>query len=196
MTRIKTTDIKRQLRIRIATPEDAARLVAIYAPYVEQTAITFEYEVPSVEEFAGRIEHILEKYPYLVAEAEGEIVGYAYAGTFKARAAYDWSVETTIYVNQKKKRMGIGGKLYAALEEALRAQHILNLNACIGYPQNEDEYLTKDSEKFHQKLGYRLVGTFHDSGYKFGRWYDMIWMEKTLCPHTIPPRPFIPFPEL
>ena len=75
MTRIKTTDIKRQLRIRIATPEDAARLVAIYAPYVEQTAITFEYEVPSVEEFAGRIEHILEKYPYLVAEAEGEIIG-------------------------------------------------------------------------------------------------------------------------
>ena len=184
MTRIKTTDIKRQLRIRIATPEDAARLVAIYAPYVEQTAITFEYEVPSVEEFAGRIEHILEKYPYLVAEAEGEIVGYAYAGTFKARAAYDWSVETTIYVNQKKKRMGIGGKLYAALEEALRAQHILNLNACIGYPQNEDEYLTKDSEKFHQKLGYRLVGTFHDSGYKFGRWYDMIWMEKMLGEHT------------
>lgn len=104
-------------------------------------------------------------------------------------------METTIYVNQKKKRMGIGGKLYAALEEALRAQHILNLNACIGYPQNEDEYLTKDSEKFHQKLGYRLVGTFHDSGYKFGRWYDMIWMEKMLGEHTESPASVIPFSE-
>ena len=186
---------RKEVRIRTATKADAPALLNIYAPYVEQTAITFEYEVPSVEEFAGRIEHILEKYPYLVAEAEGEIVGYAYAGTFKARAAYDWSVETTIYVNQKKKRMGIGGKLYAALEEALRAQHILNLNACIGYPQNEDEYLTKDSEKFHQKLGYRLVGTFHDSGYKFGRWYDMIWMEKMLGEHTESPASVIPFSE-
>ena len=101
----------------------------------------------------------------------------------------------TIYVNQKKKHMGIGGKLYAALEEALRAQHILNLNACIGYPQNEDEYLTKDSEKFHQTLGYRLVGTFHDSGYKFGRWYDMIWMEKMLGEHTESPASVIPFSE-
>ena len=186
---------RKEVRIRTATKADAPALLNIYAHYVEQTAITFEYEVPSVEEFAGRIEHILEKYPYLVAEAEGEIVGYAYAGTFKARAAYDWSVETTIYVNQKKKRMGIGGKLYAALEEALRAQHILNLNACIGYPQKEDEYLTKDSEKFHQKLGYRLVGTFHDSGYKFGRWYDMIWVEKMLGEHTESPASVIPFSE-
>ena len=188
-------DKENKVRIRVATKADAPALLNIYAPYVEQTAITFEYEVPSVEEFAGRIEHILEKYPYLVAEAEGEIVGYAYAGTFKDRAAYDWSVETTIYVNREKKRMGIGGKLYAALEESLRAQHILNLNACIGYPRKEDEYLTKDSEKFHQKLGYRLVGTFYDSGYKFGRWYDMIWMEKMLGEHTASPAPVIPFLE-
>lgn len=184
---------QKEVRIRVVTKADATALLKIYAPYVEQTAITFEYEVPSVEEFTGRIEHILEKYPYLVAEADGEIVGYAYAGTFKDRAAYDWSVETTIYVNQQKKRMGIGGKLYAALEEALRAQHILNLNACIGYPRKEDEYLTRDSEKFHQKLGYRLVGTFYDSGYKFGRWYDMIWMEKMLGEHMADPAPVIPF---
>ena len=137
----------------------------------------------------------MERFPYLTAEKDGKIAGYAYVSPFKERAAYDWSVETTIYVNQKKKRMGIGGKLYAALEEALRAQHILNLNACIGYPQNEDEYLTKDSEKFHQKLGYRLVGTFHDSGYKFGRWYDMIWMEKMLGEHTESPASVIPFSE-
>ena len=181
--------------IRVATEADAEEILAIYAKYIEQTAITFEYVVPSIEEFRSRIRHTLERFPYLAAEKDGKIAGYAYVSSFKERAAYDWSVETTIYVNQKKKRMGIGGKLYAALEEALRAQHILNLNACIGYPQNEDEYLTKDSEKFHQKLGYRLVGTFHDSGYKFGRWYDMIWMEKMLGEHTESPASVIPFSE-
>ena len=181
--------------IRVATEADAEEILAIYAKYIEQTAITFEYVVPSIEEFRGRIRHTLERFPYLAAEKDGKIAGYAYVSPFKERAAYDWSVETTIYVNQKKKRMGIGGKLYAALEEALRAQHILNLNACIGYPQNEDEYLTKDSEKFHQKLGYILVGTFHDSGYKFGRWYDMIWMEKMLGEHTESPASVIPFSE-
>ena len=91
---MKTTDIKRQLRIRIATPEDAARLVAIYAPYVENTSITFEYIAPSAEEFADRIRHTLTRYPYLVAELDGEPAGYAYASAFKSRAAYDWSVET------------------------------------------------------------------------------------------------------
>ena len=181
--------------IRVATEADAEEILAIYAKYIEQTAITFEYVVPSIEEFRGRIRHTLERFPYLIAEKDGKIAGYAYVSPFKERAAYDWSVETTIYVNQEKKRMGIGGKLYAALEEALHAQHILNLNACIGYPQNEDEYLTKDSEKFHQKLGYRLVGTFHDSGYKFGRWYDMIWMEKMLGEHTESPASVIPFSE-
>ena len=92
MTRIKTTDIKRQLRIRIATPEDAARLVAIYTPYVENTSITFEYIVPSAEEFADRIRHTLTRYPYLVAELGGEPAGYAYASAFKSRAAYDLSL--------------------------------------------------------------------------------------------------------
>ena len=99
--------MKDRIDIRVATPEDAKELLAIYAPYVEETAITFEYTVPTAEEFAGRMKKTLTRYPYLVAEKEGELLGYAYAGPFKAKAAYDWSVETTIYVKKDCKRSGI-----------------------------------------------------------------------------------------
>ena len=98
--------------IRIATENDAEELLNIYAPYVEKTAITFEYEVPSVEEFRKRIRNILKKYPYIVEEKEGEILGYAYAGVFKNRAAYDWAVETTIYVREDQRKSGVGRALY------------------------------------------------------------------------------------
>ena len=92
------------MTIRVAKPEDAKGLLEIYAPYVEKTAITFEYEVPSEEEFAGRIRHILTKYPYLVLEENGELLGYVYAGTFNERSAYDWAVETTIYIREDQKK--------------------------------------------------------------------------------------------
>ena len=173
-----------KIRIRPAKPEDAEKLLAIYAPYVEQTAITFEYEVPTVEEFRERIHNTLKKYPYLVAEQGGEPVGYAYVGPFHDRPAYDWAVETSIYVDQNKKRMGIGKKLHEALEEELRNRGFLNMNACIAYPAQEDEYLTRNSVEFHAHLGYRMVGRFHQCGYKFYRWYDMVWMEKLIGEHT------------
>ena len=96
------------MTIEKVTKKDAGRLLEIYAPYVEKTAISFEYEVPSVEEFCTRIHDISEKYPYLKAVMEGKIVGYAYANTFKERKAYDWSVETTVYVDEQHKKMGIG----------------------------------------------------------------------------------------
>ncbi|MFR5070971.1 MAG: N-acetyltransferase family protein [Bianqueaceae bacterium] len=127
---------KSKISIRIATIQDAEALLAIYAPYVENTAITFEYTVPSVEEFARRIHRVMTRYPYLIAEAEGEILGYAYASAFHSRAAYDWAVEVW-YVNRHKRRMGIGGTLYKALEMSLSAQNILNLNACIAYPRKK-----------------------------------------------------------
>lgn len=180
-------------KIRVAKPEDAEKLLEIYAPYVTDTAITFEYEVPTEEEFRGRIEHVLEKYPYLVAEADGEIVGYAYAGAFKERAAYDWAVETSIYLRTDRKKKGIGRKLYEALERALAMQNILNVNACITYMEKEDEYVTKNSAQFHEHMGYRLVGKFRECGYKFERWYDMIWMEKHLGEHTAHPGSVKPF---
>lgn len=183
-------------KIRIATPGDAEKLLEIYAPYVEKTAITFEYTAPAVQEFKERISRTLEQYPYLAAEREGELVGYAYASSFHTRAAYRWGVETTVYVRGNRKGTGIGKALYQALEAILSLQNILNLNACIAYPQIEDEYLTKNSVRFHKHLGYRLVGKFHQCGYKFGRWYDMVWMEKQIGNHTANPPAVKAFGEI
>lgn len=177
--------------VRPAVPDDAKRLVEIYAPYVENTAITFEYEVPSICEFEHRISNTLEKYPYLVAEVDGHVAGYAYAGSFHARPAYDWAVETSIYVDRNVRHHGIGGILHQALEEDLKTRGFLNMNACIAYTEQPDEYLDDNSVRFHEHLGYRLVGQFHDCGYKLGRWYDMVWMEKIIGAHgSRPKRPF------
>ena len=176
------------MRIRSATPNDAAALLSIYAPYVRHTAVTFEYEVPSEEEFAGRISAGLSRYPYLVLE-DGQILGYACASPFKERAAYDWAVETTVYLRMDARGRGYGRALYTALEDALRKQGILNAYACIACTDTEDEYLTNASRRFHERMGYRLCGTFRKCGCKFGRWYDMIWMEKMLGEHQSPPAP-------
>ena len=172
------------MMIRKATIDDAERLLEIYAYYVKNTAISFEYDVPSLEEFRNRIGGTLKKYPYLVLEDDGIIQGYAYAGAFVGRAAYDRSCELTIYLEKKKKRRGYGRALYEALEQALKNMGILNLYACIGDPVAEDEYLTRNSEQFHRHLGFSKVGTFHKCGYKFNRWYNMIWMEKIIGEHT------------
>ncbi len=175
---------KESIIVRPAKPEDASALLAIYVPYVEKTAITFEYTVPSLAEFRERIIHTLEKYPYIVAETHGEILGYAYASCFYAREAYDWAVETSIYVAEGARGMGIGGLLHSALENCLTDLGYLNMYACIAYPPtDEDPYLTKNSAAFHAHLGYRLIGTFQSCGCKFDRWYDMIWMEKHLGKH-------------
>ena len=171
------------MTIRNATVEDAQPLLEIYAYYVKNTAITFEYEVPSLEEFSNRIAVTLKKYPYLVLEEDGAIRGYAYAGAFVGRAAYGHSCEMTVYLDHHCKGRGYGRALYEALEQALKDRGILNLYACIGDPIVEDEYLTRNSEQFHQHLGYSRVGTFHQCGYKFGRWYNMIWMEKIIGEH-------------
>ena len=167
--------------IRIATENDAEELLNIYAPYVEKTAITFEYEVPSVNEFRKRIRNILKKYPYIVEEKEGEILGYAYAGVFKNRAAYDWAVETTIYVREDQRKSGVGRALYEGLENILKMQNILNLN---------------NSVQFHDHMGYRLVGRFQQCGNKFGRWYDMVWMEKHIGEHKENPEKVKSFTEI
>lgn len=184
------------LNIRMATEADAQDILKIYAPYVINTAISFEYEVPSVKEFAGRINRTLKKYPYLTVVENGQIIGYAYAGAFKSREAYDWAVETTIYLRQDCRGRGIGKKLYLALENILKKQNILNLNACIAYTSEEDEHLNNTSTYFHHHLGYQQVGHFSKCGYKFGNWYDMIWMEKIIGEHSEIPKPVIPIPVL
>lgn len=184
-----------EVKIRTADIGDAEELLKIYAPYVENTAISFEYEVPSVDEFRDRIRKTLERYPYIVAEKNGEILGYAYVSVFHARKAYDWSVETSIYIRLDQKGRGLGKKLYLAIEDILKKQHVSNLYACIAYTEQEDEHLTNDSMRFHEHLGYRLAGTFRKCGYKFGKWYDMIWMEKMIGKHPNEPEEFIAFSE-
>lgn len=185
--------MENKLFFRVATENDAKELLEIYSPYVEKTAITFEYKIPSLEDFKNRIKNTLKKYPYIVALIDKKIVGYAYASPFKNRSAYDWSVESSIYIDEKFHGQGIGKKLLLKLEELLKKQNILNVNACIAFTENEDEFLTNASSKFHKKMGYNLVGTFHKCGYKFNRWYDMIWMEKMIGEHLENQNPIIPF---
>lgn len=184
------------VKIRVATGADAEALVKIYAPYVENTAVTFEYTVPTPVEFSRRIAEIQEKYPYLVAERNGELVGYAYANTFKGRAAYDWAVEVSIYVRMDQKKSGVGSALYEALEQVLSLQNILNLNAAITNAEHEDEHFTKGSLEFHRRMGYRMVGEFHQCGCKFGRWYNTVWMEKHLGDHAVNPPAVKRFDEI
>lgn len=184
------------IEIKIAAPSDAEALLHIYAPYIKNTAVTFEYEVPSVEEFRKRIVHTLKKYPYLLAVQGDEILGYAYAGPLHVRAAYAWSAETSIYVKKDHKRKGTGRALYEALEYVLKKQNVINSNACIAYPEREDQFLTRDSVNFHSRLGYQKVAEFHQCAYKFGTWYNMVWMEKFLSGHPEKPDAFRTFEEV
>lgn len=171
------------VEIRTAKTEDAQRLLEIYDYYVKNTAITFEYATPSLEELQNRITHTLQQYPYLVLVQDGCIQGYAYAGPFKGRAAYDWSCEISIYLDHQATGQGLGRMLSEALEASLQKMGILNVYSCIAYPVVEDEYLTRNSAEYHAHLGYKTVGEFHQCANKFGRWYNMIWMEKSIGPH-------------
>ncbi|NLL86937.1 MAG: GNAT family N-acetyltransferase [Syntrophomonadaceae bacterium] len=185
-----------EINIRNADIIDADRLLKIYAYYVMNTAISFEYEVPSISEFQNRMRDKMKKYPYIVIEKDGIVQGYAYAGAFVGRAAYNWSCETTIYLDHNARKCGLGRKLYEALEAKIKEMGVLNLYACIGYPETEDEYLDKNSAKFHEHLGFTKVGEFHKCGYKFGRWYNMIWMEKIIGEHEAQQPKIKYYPEL
>jgi len=169
--------------LRTVTPADAQALLDIYAPYVQTTAISFEYEPPTVAEFVGRIKEVLTCFPYLAAEEDGKILGYAYAHPYGVRKAYSWSVELSIYLAPDSRGKGIGRRLYEAMEVLLKAQNITNLYVLVAGVEVEDEYLTHDSLKFHTAMGYTTVGKLHKAGYKFGRWYDMITMEKFIADH-------------
>ncbi len=169
--------------IRQARISDAERILEIYAYYVTNTAISFEYDVPGLTDFQKRMKATMEGYPYLVIEKEHIIQGYAYAASFHERAAYCRCSELSIYLAPESRNCGYGRKLYDELEKRLGEKGILNLYACIAYTQKEDEYLDNNSAYFHAHMGFEQVGHFHKCGYKFGRWYDMIWMEKLIGQH-------------
>lgn len=178
-----------EYRLRLANTADAKQLLQIYAPYVTDTAITFEYEVPSLAEFEGRIASVLKIYPYLVCENQGIPVGYAYASPYRTRAAYQWDVETSIYLHPNAQGKGIATALYDALLSLLQLQGVHNAYACITYPNER-------SIRFHDTYGFHKIGVFRKAGYKLGMWRDVIWLEKALMSHQNEPQPVKPIGEL
>ena len=171
------------IKIRLATVEDAEDILKIYEYYVLNTAISFEYAIPTLDEFKTRIKKTLKKYPYYIALIDDKIVGYAYASTFGEREAYKYSVELSIYIDKDYKRKGIGRLLYDTLEQELKTNGITNLYALIVTQRKEDKYLNFDSENFHKSLGFKQVGKCSKCGYKFNRWYDVIYTEKIIKEH-------------
>lgn len=184
------------ITVRHAVLADAERLLEIFDYYVQNTAIAFEYETPTLEMFTATMRSVMQRYPYLVIENDGRVDGYAYAKPFVGRAAYGWSCELTIYLDHNARKHGMGRKLYETLEHELQRMGILNLYACIGYPEKDDEYVTTNSADFHAHLGFEKVGEFYKCGYKFGRWYNMIWMEKRIGEHVENQPPVTWYPEL
>ena len=176
------------MKLRIATPNDAAAALSIYSQYIH-TPVTFEYELPPQEEFARRIGDTLKRYPYLACADSGRLCGYAYAHRFGERAAYQWSAELSIYLDAGATARGIGRTLYSALIELLRRQGIRTVCGCVTTPNPR-------SEKLHAKLGFRKVGTFRRSGYKNGGWHDVTWFEREIISGEDPPREITPFPPL
>ena len=176
-------------KLRFAKPSDAAALLEIYAPYILETAISFEYEVPTVEEFAERIAGITEKYPWIVYEDEsGRILGYAYGGPDHTRAAYQWTVEDSIYIRKEARGLGLGKLMLEKLLELLKEQ-----NFCICYALIVDD--NEPSLKLHDKFGFTECGNAKNTGFKLGAWHGIITLEKQLNPPEIPPKPIIPFPK-
>lgn len=171
--------------IRHATNHDAEAILKIYKPFIENTAITFEYTVPSIEEFQLRITPIIEHYPYLVCEFNNEVIGYAYAHKFRERAAYDWDIETSVYVNDQFHQKGIATKLYEKLLEECILQGFHNAFAGITLPNIK-------SEKFHAKLGFTEIGVFKNAGFKQGAWHSVLFMERNLIPCDGVPEPVKP----
>lgn len=177
------------IRYRSATPADAAALAAIYAPYVRDTVVTFETEVPGADEFARRIARIGAVHPWLLAELDGATVGYAYASEYRTRPAYRWSVEVTVYLAGAARRRGIGRGLYARLFDLLRAQGYVNAYGVVTLPNAA-------SVGLHEAMGFVPLGVHRHTGYKHGAWHDVGWWQLTLRePPSAPGEP-LPFARL
>ncbi|MCC8129502.1 MAG: N-acetyltransferase family protein [Clostridiales bacterium] len=167
--------------IRLVRPSDAPALLAIYAQSIH-TPVTFEYELPTLEEFRGRIRDISACYPYLVLEEDGAILGYAYAHRLRERAAFAWDAELSVYLDRSAQGRGLGTELYTVLLELLRRQGVQAVYGCITSPNPA-------SVALHEKLGFRYCGAFHRTGYKDGHWWDVLWYEKQIGAGQTPPPP-------
>lgn len=168
---------------RLVKETDASEILSIYEPYVKNTAISFEHEMPSLDEFTERIRYISADYPYIICEEDSRVVGYAYAHKQMERAAYQWNAELTVYIDQLHLHCGIGKSLYCALIEILKLQNIRNVYGLVT-AQNVN------SEKLHEHFGFHKAGILRNTGYKCGAWHDVIWYEKSLGEPSEVPKDF------
>lgn len=201
--------------LRLATASDADDIARFYAPYAEETAINFEYEAPDAEEFARRIEEVEQKFPFIVAQANGRVLGYAFARGMGERPAYGWSIDTSIYLDKSIRGHHVGSALYGALEAILIEQGVINMFACITVRRDDglydlsgvpgltdanasasDPHLPLTSPRFHAARGFHVVGRERSCGYKLGTWYDKLWMEKQVGERLEQPVPVTALPEL
>jgi phosphinothricin acetyltransferase len=174
--------------VRLATPDDAEQVQAIYAPYCH-TPISFEVQPPTVDEMRARLLKVLGHYPWLLCEDGGAVVGYVYATQHRERAAYQWSVDTTVYVRQGRQRRGVGRALYTSLLAVLPLQGFVNAYAGVTLPNPA-------SVGLHQAIGFRPVGVYERVGFKCGAWHDVAWFQRPLRPHPTEPEPLTSLNEV
>ncbi|OQY95603.1 MAG: hypothetical protein B6D37_05365 [Sphingobacteriales bacterium UTBCD1] len=172
--------------IRLATPEDAQGILNIYSPYIQNTSFTFETEIPSVSAFAERISDYLKQWPWLVCEINGGIAGYCYGGKYRERTAYQWCVESSIYIHDDFQKHGIGKALYDVLIEILKRQGFRNVYAVINLPNEK-------SVAFHEGLGFTYFATYEKVGYKLGKWKSVGWWQLSINEYDDEPSPPIKF---
>jgi phosphinothricin acetyltransferase len=175
--------------LRLATPDDAAAIAAIYAPVLRDTAITFEVEPVGTEEMGRRVATTLRRHPWLVAEIDGEVAGYAYAAQHRTRSAYDWSADVSVYLAPQARRRGLGRALYIALLDLLTAQGFANAMAGIALPNDA-------SVRLHESLGFTAVGVYRSVGWKLSSWHDVGWWQLRLTSSDAPPQPLLRLSEL
>ncbi|MBN9483385.1 MAG: hypothetical protein BGO70_12960 [Bacteroidetes bacterium 43-93] len=170
--------MKQDYTIRFITTDDAAAALAVYAPYVLNTAISFEYEVPPVDDFRNKIEKIIAQYPWLVCTCNDEIIGYAYGSTHRNRKGYQWSPEVTVYMKEDHHRKGIARLLYSALFDMLRMQGYYSVYAGVLSTNIK-------SVPFHKAMGFEEIGVFRNIGYKLGEWHSNLWLQYSLQDHLL-----------
>ena len=175
--------------IRIATQNDASGILSIYQPYIENTSFTFETETPSLDAFKDRINTYLITFPWLVCEINGTIAGYAYGGKHRERTAYQWCVESSIYIHDDFQKARIGKALYEALIEILKKQGFRNVYAVINLPNDK-------SVQFHEHCGFEYFATYEKVGYKLGKWKNVGWWKLSINDYGDEPSPPIKFSEL
>ncbi len=178
-----------EITFRLANEEDAGDILKIYEPYVKNTTISFEYDVPSLEEFKERISHITSYFPYIVCEYGREIIGYAYASKFNERAAYQWNVELSIYIKENFTGYGLGKRMYKIIMDILKLQNIKNAYSRVAASNIE-------SEKLHENFGFNKISVFKNTGYKLGKWIDLIWYVKDISEGETAPNPPIIIHEI